>query len=143
MTTLNCPTPHGSGEPPLTVPLAINPDLGLVERLVHRAGRLSPYDNTRFLEDLYQRLGAATVGVKKPPTEIPLVEDDLRRIKEAVRSLSEYHHADHELAEEGRLLLRRLFVGLGRARALRHVDDLPVYPAPAALPPTSTAPYGR
>jgi len=91
-----------------------------------------PYDpetTDRFLEGLYQRIGAATVLIKgEPPATLPLLAADLEEITQAVSRLREYGDFTG-MGEEGRKLLRRLHVGLGRAKALRHLAGLPVYAA--------------
>lgn len=125
--------PQATTTPPATKPRATTPasvgeDMGLIENLLLRARNLRPLPTDHYLEELYQRLGAAT-AVAKPGEQlhIPLYETDLWRIQYACEEIQRHGPETHELLEQAQLLLRRLHFNLGHATAVRELGGLPVY----------------
>lgn len=116
-------------ETPLSAP-ATPENIRVLERLTLAT---EPFiDGTQsYLANLYQRMGAAQAITGRKDAPVPLVEDDLERLQTVVNVLRttgrNLYEAKHK-AEEGRLLLRSLHMGLGRSRALRSLgNDVRVY----------------
>ncbi|MFE4056670.1 hypothetical protein ACFXP3_10300 [Streptomyces sp. NPDC059096] len=130
--------PYAQTDGALTFPVSVPEDLELIERLVTASAASADTawrrDSTAFLERLYQLLGAATVPDRPAaPTSIAVTGADLHRIKLTVGriNLRFLDPDEHDLPEAGRLLLRRLNVALGRARALRQMACTPATHTPA------------
>ncbi|MFF9204395.1 hypothetical protein ACF1AE_21750 [Streptomyces sp. NPDC014986] len=116
-------------ETPLSAP-ATPENICCLERLT-LATQAYFEDSQQYLARLYQRMGAAQAIAGRKDAPVPLVEDDLERLQAVVnilRTTGRHLHEAGRKAEEGRLLLRSLYMGLGRSRALRSLgNDVRVY----------------
>ena len=130
-------TPPPAIKAQATTPASVGEDMAVIENVLQHARSLRPLSTDHFLEELYQRLGAAT-AIEKPgkPLCIPLYETDLWQIQYACEEIERRGGPDtHDLAAQARALLRRLHFNLGRAIAVQELGGLPVYahmlPAPS------------
>lgn len=118
-------------------------DIKLLEQLTLATERFMKDNARQYLYGVYERVGAAEALAGAGEVAVPLLQEDLDRLDEVVDCLrigSGRSVLDSAvLAEKGRLLLRKLYVGLGRSRALHWLDSLAVYEPERALAPAPPA----